>query len=121
MAATDLDGRRDVIGALLREPYASDFLAARAARDRAADMLDLSVQARSHIVDLVAAGLTPPVLVEPHAVEFAADGHWRGETHRLCDRPGLIHRLLEEVAAAGVTQVVVVSACATSADPHSCV
>ena len=76
------------------------------------------MQARSHIVDLVAAGLTPPVLVEPHAVEFAADGHWRGETHRLCDRPGLIHRLLEEVAAAGVTQVVVVSACATSANPH---
>jgi hypothetical protein len=118
VAATDLDGRRDVIGALLREPFASDFLAARAARDRAADILDLSLQARGHIVDLVAAGLTPAVLVEPHAVQFATDGHWRGETHRLCDRPGLIQRLLEEVAAAGVTQVVVVSACATSADPH---
>ena len=31
--------------------------------------------------------------------------------------PGIIHRLLEEVAAAGVTQVIVVSACATSARP----
>ena len=118
VAATDLDGRRDLIGALLREPYARDFLAARAERDRDADILDLSLQSRSHIVDLVAASLTPPVLAEPHAIRFAAEGHWRGETHRVCDRPGIIHRLLEEVAAAGVTQLIVVSACSASADPH---
>lgn len=118
VAATDLDGRRDLIGALLREPYAGDFLAARAERDRDADILDLSLQSRSHIVDLVAASLTPPVLAEPHAIRFAAEGHWRGETHRVCDRPGIIHRLLEEVAAAGVTQLIVVSACSASADPH---
>lgn len=118
VAATDLDGRRDVIGALLREPYARDFLSARATRDRDADVLDLSTQARSHIVDLVGAGLTPPVLAEPHTIQFAADGHWRGETHRVCDRPGIIHRLLEEVAAAGATQVVVVSACSASSEPH---
>jgi hypothetical protein len=118
VAAADLDARRDVIGALLREPYARDFLSARAARDRDADILDLSTQARRHILDLVAAGLTPPVLAEPHAIQFAADGHWRGETHRVCDRPGIIHRLLEEVAAAGVTQVVIVSACSTASEPH---
>jgi hypothetical protein len=118
VAVSDLDTRRDVIGALLREPYSNDFLAARPARDRDADILDLSGPARGHIVDLVTAGLTPPVLTEPHAIQFAADGHWRGETHRVCDRPGIIHRLLEEVAAAGVTQVVIVSACATSSDPH---
>jgi hypothetical protein len=118
VAATDLDGRRDLVGALLREPYARDFLAARAERNRDADILDLSAQSRSHVVDLVAASLTPPVLAEPHAIQFAADGHWRGETHRVCDRPGIIHRLLEEVAAAGVTQLIVVSACSTSADPH---
>jgi hypothetical protein len=29
-----------------------------------------------------------------------------------------VHRLLEEVAAAGVTQIVVVSACAAESDPH---
>jgi hypothetical protein len=118
VAATDLDARRDVIGALLREPYARDFLAARAARDREADILDLSAPPRRHVVDLVSASLTPPVLAEPHTIQFAAEGHWRGETHRVCDRPGIIHRLLEEVAAAGVTQVVVVSACSTASDPH---
>jgi hypothetical protein len=41
-----------------------------------------------------------------------------GRTHRLIDRPGSVHRLLEEVAAAGVTQIVVVSACAAESDPH---
>jgi hypothetical protein len=118
VAATDLDGRRDLVGALLREPYARDFVAGRAEREREADVLDLSSRSRSHVVDLVAASLTPPVLAEPHAIEFAAEGHWRGETHRVCDRPGIVHRLLEEVAAAGVTQLIVVSACAVSSAPH---
>ena len=42
-----------------------------------------------------------PVATEPHLVRFAPEGPWRGETHRLCDRPGALSRLLEEVAAAG--------------------
>ena len=49
---------------------------------------------------------------------FAPDSHWRGETHRICDRPGAIHRLLEEVAAAGARQVIVVSAVAPVDAPH---
>jgi hypothetical protein len=118
VAATDLDGQRDVVGALLREPYAHEFLAARSERDRHADVLDFTAGGRDQVIDLVAAALTPAVAAEPHAVRFAADGHWRGETHRLCDRPGIVHRLLEEVAAAGVTQAIVVSACAPVSDPH---
>jgi hypothetical protein len=69
-------------------------------------------------MDLVAAALTPPVACDPCLVTFAPDSYWRGETHRFTDRPGAIHRVLEEVAVAGVTQVVVVSACATEGDPH---
>jgi hypothetical protein len=118
VAATDLDGQRDVIGVLLREPYAHEFMAARSERDRRADVLDFTGAGRDQVIDLVGAALTPPVAAEPHAVRFAADGHWRGETHRLCDRPGIVHRLLEEVAAAGVTQAIVVSACAPVSDPH---
>jgi hypothetical protein len=49
---------------------------------------------------------------------FAADGFWRGETHRTCDRPGTSARLLEEVAAAGVTQAIVVTAVASAEAPH---
>jgi hypothetical protein len=118
IAATDLDGHRDVVGALLREPHAQEFMAARPQRERRADVLDFSASGRDQLIDLVAAALTPAVAAEPHAVQFAADGHWRGETHRLCDRPGIVHRLLEEVAAAGVTQAIVVSACAPVTDPH---
>lgn len=118
VAATDIDTHRDVVGVLLKDPYARDFLAARPNRDRAADVMDFSGAGREQVIALVAAGLTPPVAAEPATVTFAADGHWRGETHRVCDRPGIVHRLLEEVAAAGVTQVVVVSACAEVAEPH---
>jgi hypothetical protein len=116
--ATDIDSRRDLIGALIGEAYARPFLAARPDRDRRAEVLDLSGTGRDRAMDLVAAALTPCVGFDPWLVTFAADSHWRGETHRLVDRPGAINRLLEEVAAAGVTQVVVVSACAPESDPH---
>ena len=116
--ATDLDSRRDLIGALVSEPYAQPFLAARPDRDRRAEVLDLAGAGRDRAIDLVAAALTPPVGFDPWLVTFAPDSHWRGETHRCVDRPGTVHRLLEEVAAAGVTQIVVVSACAAESDPH---
>ena len=49
---------------------------------------------------------------------FAPDSFWRGETHRLCDRPGSIERVLEEVAEASATQVIIVTAVAPAAAPH---
>ena len=57
--------------------------------------------ARDHAIDALAAALALPVATEPHLVTFSAEGPWRGETHRLCDRPGALARLLEEVAAPG--------------------
>jgi hypothetical protein len=118
VVATDLDTRRDLIGALVSEPYAPPFLAARRDADRRAEVLDFAGAGRDRAIDLVAAALTPPVAFDPWLVGFAPDSHWRGETHRLTDRPGSVHRLLEEVAAAGVTQVIVASACAPEGDPH---
>ena len=118
VVATDLDTRRDLIGALVSEPYAPPFLAARRDADRRAEVLDFAGDGRDRAIDLVAAALTPPVAFDPWLVGFAPDSHWRGETHRLTDRPGSVHRLLEEVAAAGVTQVIVASACAPEGDPH---
>lgn len=118
VAATDIDSHRDVVGVLLKQPYAQDFLASRPNRERDADVLDFSGAGQEQAIALVAASLTPPVAAEPATVTFAAEGFWRGETHRVCDRPGIVHRVLEEIAAAGVTQVVVVSACAEVAGPH---
>jgi hypothetical protein len=118
MIATDLDGRRDLVAALLREPYRTEFMAAQADRDRRAEVLDLSESGRDRALDVMAGALTPPMACEPHRVTFSADSYWRGETHRLCDRPGSISRLLEEVAAAGATQVIVVAASGASSGPH---
>ena len=58
------------------------------------------------------------MLCEPHLTTFSPDSFWRGETHRLCDRPGSVVRLLEEVGEAGATQVVIVTAVAPAAAPH---
>ena len=42
VVATDLDTRRDLVGALVSDPYARPFLAARSDRDRRAEVLDLA-------------------------------------------------------------------------------
>ena len=116
--AADLDTRRDVVAALLAEPYRRDFVASRPGRERQSEVLDLAGAGREHAFDIVAGALTPPLGGDPHLIAFASDGYWRGETHRLCDRPGAISRLLEELSAAGVSQAIVVSAVAPSSLPH---
>jgi hypothetical protein len=118
LVATDLDGRRDLVGALLAEPFRAEFFAAHADRDRRADVLDLAGAGRERTMDLVAGALTPPVVCEPFRAAFAPESHWRGETHRLCDRPGSVNRLLEAAATAGATQAIVVTAIAPSEGPH---
>ena len=118
LVATDLDARRDVVAALLSEPYRRSFLGPRPGRERRSEVLDLSGAARDHALDVVAAAATPPVLCDPELVTFSPESFWRGETHRLCDRPGAIGRLLEEVAEAGATQAIVVSAVAPADTPH---
>ena len=118
LVATDLDARRDVVAALLREPYQREFLAPRAGRERRAEVLDLAGAAAPHVLDIIGAALTPPLGCDPQLLTFARDSFWRGETHRLCDRPAAISRLLEELAAAGASQAIIVSAVAPSTTPH---
>ena len=118
LVTADLDARRDVVAAMLREPHRSDFLAGQPGRNRQSEVVDLAGVGRDYAVDVIASALTPPLIAEPALVRFAPDSFWRGETHRLCDRPASVHRLLEEVAAAGATQTIVVSAVAPAAAPH---
>jgi hypothetical protein len=118
IVAADLDSRRDVVAALVREPFRHDFLAPRPGEERQSEIIDLAGIGRDHALDIVAAALTPPVACDPHLVTFGVDTYWRGETHRLCDRPGACARLLDELAGAGVTQVILVSAVAASRVPH---
>jgi hypothetical protein len=118
LIATDIDARRDIVAALLSDSHRRDFLAPRVGRDRRSEVLDLAGVGRDHAIDMVLAGLTPLRVCEPYPIAFAPDSYWRGETHRACDRPGAIHRLLEEVAAAGARQAIVVSAVAPVDAPH---
>jgi hypothetical protein len=119
VTAADLDARRDLTLAMLREPFGRSFLLARDEVSRRAQVVDLGGTGRDHALDLLAAALTPPVLCEPALLTFPIDEYWRGETHRLSDRPGALSHLLAEVAAAGVTQALVVSAVQSRGGPHT--
>jgi hypothetical protein len=118
----DLDARRDLVFGMLRPPYhAALFPSATSTGPRRAEAFDLSSHARADLLHVLQGALSPAVLTEPALVKFAPDGYWRGEVHRLVDRPASLGRLLEEVAAAGAEQVIVVAATPNPTRPHELV
>jgi hypothetical protein len=122
IAVHDLDAGRDLIFALVGERRRRDLVrrpTTEEAEARRAELIDLSGAARDHLADAVAASLAIPLATDGHSMKFAADGYWRGETHRVCDRPASLARLLEELAHLEVEQVVLVSAAPDSAGPHA--
>jgi hypothetical protein len=117
----DLDARRDLVFALLGEEERRAFFLRKpllSSDRRSAEAFDLAGIAREHALAALSAALVLPAVAEPHLVVFPAEGYWRGEAHRLCDRPGALARVLEEVAAASVRQVIVVTASAELSGPH---
>lgn len=117
----DMDARRDLIFALLGDAHRSRFFGRPLAGENAVrltEAFDLAGVARDHAFDALASALALPIATEPHLITFAADGPWRGETHRVCDRPGALARLLEEVATAGAEQVILLSASPPPGRPH---
>ena len=118
LVAHDMDARRDVLFALLADDHRQRFFSREAEGGRAAEAFDLSGVGRDHVMDALAASLAMPVATDPHLLRFPVEGPWRGETHRLCDRPASLERLLDEVALAGVEQVIVVSAAPPPGRPH---
>lgn len=120
----DLDSRQDLTLAALAQPYRQGFFGRGPGTPwahRAGETLDLVGVDRDHVVDALAASQCLPAATEAWALTFAPESHWRGETHRTCDRPGAIARVLDDALAAGVEQVVIVSAAATAARPHGLV
>jgi hypothetical protein len=118
IAAHDLESRRDLIFALLREDARPRFFGGPEDQRRA-ETVDLSGEGGRYVVDAIAGALAVPWLAEPHVVRFDPAGFWRGETHRICDRPAAIVRLLEEVSAAGAEQVIVVTSDVAIDRPHA--
>ena len=120
LVAHDMDARQDVLFALLTDGHRQRFFGRAAdGGGRAAETIDLAGAGREHVMDALAANLATPVATDPHLLRFATEGAWRGETHRLCDRPASLERLLEEAAVAGVEQVLVLSASPPAGRPHA--
>jgi hypothetical protein len=120
VTAHDLDARRDLVFAVLAEPYHAPFFARRGGGvpPRAAEAFDIIGVARDHVMDVLAGALCLPVATNAYPTTFPAEGYWRGETHRLCARPEALGRLLLEIASAGAEQVVVVSDAPGVGGPH---
>jgi hypothetical protein len=85
---------------------------------REAESVDLTGPQRDLVVDFLVGSLRLPVASAPHLLQFPTDSYWRGEIHRVCDRPELAVRLIDEIAAIGIEQVVLVGAAPPAAAPH---
>ena len=116
----DMDARRDMVFGLLKPQHRGRFFAGAGdpAGTRRGETFDLAGVARDHALDALAAALAPPLAVDPHVVRFSPEGPWRGEAHRLCDRPDALSRMIEETGYAGAEQVILVSAAAPPTRAH---
>ncbi|HXG56026.1 MAG TPA: patatin-like phospholipase family protein [Vicinamibacterales bacterium] len=116
----DIDARRDLVFCLLAPDHRGRFFSRTHAEPelRQAEAFDLAGAARDHVVDALAAALSVPLATDPHLITFAADGPWRGETHRLCDRPDALGRLVEEAVHAGAEQIILVAPSPMAAKAH---
>jgi hypothetical protein len=121
IAAHDVDARRDMLFALVSDAGRRALVRRSTIEEteqRRAEVIDLSGPGRDLLTHAVAASLSVPLITDLHPMPFPADSYWRGETHRLCDRPSSLDRLVEELAAMDVEQVVLVSAAPDPAVPH---
>ena len=120
LAIHDLDARRDLVGAVLAPHARATFEARRAdAAPREAEIVDFTGPQRELIADFLTAALRLPLATQAHLVQFPMESYWRGELHRTCDRPELPSRLVGEMAAIGVEQLILVSAASPPAVPHT--
>ena len=73
----DVDIRRDLVFALLAEPYRYDFFnSTDELGRRASETWDLAGTARGHALVALAASGSLPVVTEPHLIAFAPDSQW---------------------------------------------
>jgi hypothetical protein len=113
VATLDLETRNDLVFAALREERRAAYFQ----RSRA-ELVDLGGVGRNQILEALAAAVSVPVLTEPHLIVFSPESYWKGETHRVCDRVSGVGRLMDELADAGVEQVIIVCADSDHSTPH---
>jgi Patatin-like phospholipase len=118
----DIDAHRDLLFALVAEQRRRDLVRrprSEAAETRRAEVFDLAGADRELLADAIAAAVTIPLATEPHSVTFSAESYWRGETHRLVDRPASLIRLIDELIELGVKQIVLVAGTEDASGPHT--
>jgi hypothetical protein len=113
IATVDLETRADIVFAAVGASWRPTFF--QRARG---DVIDLAGIGRNHVLDAISAAVSLPLLTEPHYIAFSPESYWKGETHRSCDRIGAVSRLLDELLAVGVDQVIVVCADPERVAPH---
>jgi hypothetical protein len=121
-AVHDLDARRDLVFALVAEDRRRDLVRRRTSEEaeaRRAEVIDLSGVGREHLPDGIAGALSIALATDAHDMAFAPDEYWRGETHRVCDRPASVARLVHELANLSVEQILLVSAASETPGPHA--
>ncbi|MEX2271323.1 MAG: patatin-like phospholipase family protein [Vicinamibacterales bacterium] len=119
LTAHDVEARRDISISLLSEPHRTAFHERRSdGQPREGETIDLTGIQRDAIVTALEAALSVPLVTEPARLAYPADSYWRGETHRVVDRPGCLLHLVDEAAAAGAEQAIIVSAAPPPAGPH---
>lgn len=116
----DLDARRDLTLAVLPEATVARFAARRpVGGPREAEAIDLTTSMRDHVAEIVAGALQLPGVTAGQRVTFPVEHYWQGETHRLCDRPEIAHRLVEEAIGLGAEQIILVSPAPPAGLPHA--
>jgi hypothetical protein len=120
IAVHDIDARRDLIGAVLAAPARAGFESRiSGAAPREAEIVDFTGPQRELLMEFLAGALRLPLVNAPAVLQFPSDAFWRGERHRICDRPELVIRLVDELAGIGVEQLVIIGAAPPAALPHS--
>lgn len=122
LVAHDVDAGRDLVFALVHDARRRNLMrrpTTEQAEARRAEVVDLSGLGRDHLADAVAAALTPPIVSGYQTIRFPAESYWRGEAHRLADRPESLSRLVDELIELDVEQIILVSAAQESAGPHA--
>lgn len=120
VAVHDIDARQDLVGAVLAASARGAFESRRpGGGPREGETVDFTGPLREAIVAFLGGAFRLPVVTPPAVVEFPPASYWRGERHRLCDRPELAARLIDELAGIGVEQVIVISPAPPPATPHA--
>ena len=122
IVAHDVDAHRDLVFALVAEGRRRALVrrpSNEAAEARRAEVFDLAGVDRQHLADAVAAALALPMATDCHRAAFNPAGYWRGETHRLMDRPAALVRLMDELIELGTEQIILVAASPHLPGPHA--